>query len=192
MIVGITGTISAGKGKTAEFFKEKGFKHHSFSSTIRAIAKERGIEITRKNLSRLGDELTKEKPDGSIIADKILEKIKEERKKGASKWVLEGIRKPQDIKVFREHEFDNRKMRFILIGVDAPLEIRFERLRRRGRHGDPETLEEFKKIDEKENKGKAGQQIDRCMAMADYIIINDGTIDELKKKTEKIIKEILE
>ena len=67
MIMAITGPISSGKGKVAEMFRDKGFVHHSFSSEIRQVAKERGIEINRQNLSKLGHDLRKESPGKSII-----------------------------------------------------------------------------------------------------------------------------
>jgi len=190
MIIGITGPISSGKGKVAEFFKEKGFTHHSFSAEIREVAKERGIEINRANLGKLGHDLRKESRK-SVLGTRILDTIKKEVKKGKKRFVIEGIRDVAEIRLFRQHEMENKKMRFILIGVDAMQKTRFERLKARGRHGEPNTFIEFKKIDDREIKGGHGQEVAKCMKMADYTLRNDGTIDDLKKKVKLIVKEIL-
>jgi dephospho-CoA kinase len=191
MIVGITGPISSGKGKVMEFFRDLGFKHHSFSAEIRQVAKERGIEVNRPNLSKLGADLQKESPKLSVLGSRVIRKINEDRKKGVHNFVVDGIRDFQELYLFRLHEMDNKDLRFILIGVDAPQELRYKRLRVRGRAGEPKTFEEFKKIDDKEWKGGGGQEVGRCMKMADYIIQNDGTIEELQEKAKEIADEIL-
>jgi dephospho-CoA kinase len=191
MIIGITGPISAGKGKVAEFFREKGFVHHSFSAEIREVAKERGIEIMRKNLSKLGHDLRKESPAKSVLGSRILATIEKEVKKEKKRFVLEGIRDADEIELFRKHELDNKSMRFVLIGVDAPQKVRFERMKSRRRHGDPKTFASFKRIDDKEIEGGGGQEVAKCMRMADHIIKNDGTLNDLKKKVEGVAKEIL-
>ena len=191
MIIGVTGPISAGKGKVAEFFRDKGFTHHSFSAEIREVAKERGIEITRVNLGKLGGDLCKEGAGGSILGSRILSMIQKEVKKGKKRFVIEGIRDVEEIELFRQHALENRPMRFVLIGVDAPQKVRFERMLSRKRHGDPQTFAEFKRIDDREIKGGHGQEVAKCMKMADYIIQNDGTLDELRRKVEEVAKEIM-
>jgi dephospho-CoA kinase len=191
MIIAVTGPISSGKGKVAEFFRDRGFVHHSFSAEIREVAKERGIEINRLNLQKLGGELRKESPGKSILGTRILAMIQKEIAKGKKRFVLEGIRDVEEIELFRQHALDNKPMRFILIGVDADQKKRFERMLSRKRHGDPQTFAEFKKIDDREIKGGYGQDVAKCMRMADYIIRNDGTLEELAKKVAEIAKEII-
>ena len=192
MIIAVTGPISSGKGKVAEFFRDKGFVHHSFSAEIRQVAKERGIEINRKNLSKLGHDLRLESPSQSILGQRLLDKIKKDIHAGKRLFVIEGLRDTDEVQLFRKHEMENPEMRFILIGVDAPQRVRFKRMKSRGRHGDPQTFVEFKEIDDHELKGGHGQEVEKCMKMADYVIQNDGSIEELKKKAEVILKEILQ
>jgi len=85
MIICITGPISSGKGKVAEIFRDKGFVHHSFSAEIREVAKERGIEINRMSLSKLGHDLRMESPHKSILAERLLDRIRQDIKKGKKK-----------------------------------------------------------------------------------------------------------
>ncbi|MBU2561604.1 MAG: AAA family ATPase [Nanoarchaeota archaeon] len=191
MIVGVVGPICAGKGRVTEEFKKLGFVHHSFSAEIRQVAKERGIEITRENLSKLGHDLRKESPKQSILGSRILEHIRRDRKRGVHKFVVDGMRDFDALFLFRMHEMENPDMRFVLIGIDAPQELRWRRLKKRARHGDPQTFEEFKKVDDRETKGGHGQEVGKCMKMADYTIQNDGVLEELKKKVEEVAREIL-
>lgn len=191
MIIAVTGPISSGKGKVAKFFREKGFVHHSFSIEIRQIAKERGIEVNRQNLSKLGHDLRVESPNQSILGQRLLDKISNEVLHGKKRFVIEGLRDSDEVNVFRKHELEKPEMRFVLIGVDALQNERFERMRSRGRQGDPKTFEEFKEIDDRELKGGHGQEVEKCLKMADYVIQNDADFDDLKEKVDVITKEIL-
>jgi len=74
-----------------------------------------------------------------------------------------------------------------LLAVDAPVEIRFERAKKRGRDESASTLEEFIEQENRE-KGSGGnnQQLDRCLVLAEVTIINDGSLEELRQKLEKL------
>jgi len=189
MIIGITGTIASGKGKAASYFHSKGFTHHSFSSEIREIAKERKIEINRMNLEKLGLDLRLESPDVSILGKRVIELMEKDLKKNPnSDFVVEGIRDISEIKALKD--FVNKiRSRFVLIGIDADIETRFKRLKKRARHGDPKTFVEFKQIDEKELDSK-GQEVSKCLEHADFLIDNSGPIDELYGKLEEIIQSL--
>ncbi|MBN1544994.1 AAA family ATPase [Candidatus Woesearchaeota archaeon] len=191
MIVGVTGPICAGKGRVVDEFKKLGFVHHSFSAEIRQVAKERGIEINRLSLSKLGHDLRRESPRHSILASRVLAHIHDDMKRGSHRFVVEGMRDFDELFMFREHELEKPDMRFILIGVDAPQELRWKRLKKRARHGDPRTFGEFKRIDDWELSGRGGQEVARCMKMADYMIVNDSTLPELKRKVKGIFREII-
>ena len=56
-----------------------------------------------------------------------------------------------------------------------------------GRDESASTLEEFRKKEEEEMEGeRTGQQLSACMAMADLLVINDGTLEELNRKLEDL------
>ncbi|MBI2597862.1 MAG: hypothetical protein HYW50_01565 [Candidatus Diapherotrites archaeon] len=73
-----------------------------------------------------------------------------------------------------------------LLFIDAPQKVRFERLKERGREGDPKTFEQFLSIEEKEAKSEVetNQQIDSTIPLADITIENDSTIKALHKKID--------
>lgn len=176
MIIGITGKNAAGKGEAAKYFEKKGFEYFSLSDVIRDELKEKGIEPARENLISHGNHL-REKHGAGVLAKKIISKIKNDS-------VVDSIRNPEEIMQLRKLK------EFILIGIDAPVEIRFKRSLKRARAGDAKTLEEFKAIEEKENfKNTTGQQLDKCISMADKVIINDGSLEELHGKLGGILHE---
>lgn len=173
VVIGITGTIASGKGYAATFFHEKGFEHHSASLAIRAIAKERKITINRANLSKLGSKLQKEDP---LAITKRVAKLIAGRKKY---FVVDGIRTMKAVNFYKKH-FD-----FYLIGIDAPIETRFERVKSRGRKGDPKTLSDFKKIDKKEMAPGGGQEVGKCLKAANILIENCGSQKDFEKSLRK-------
>jgi len=182
MILGITGKNAAGKGETAKYLAEKGFSCFSLSDLLREEATRLKIEHTRDNLIKLGNDLRKNH-GASCLAKKANEKIKNSGTLPSGKeFAIDSIRNPEEIKELRKNG------KFFLIGVDAPIEIRFERMVKRNRIGDARTLEELRKQEEKENTGEiASQQLDKCLGMSDFIIKNDGTISELHQKIDRLL-----
>src|SRR3990167_6671555 len=175
MIIGLTGKNASGKGEAANYLKSKGFVYYSLSDVIREEATKRGIGHSRDNLINLGNELRKKfGPD--YLAKQINIKIKQQLKKKKN-FVIDSIRSPHEAKELIKNKG------FILVGVDAPIELRFKRLLERNRLGDAKTLEEFKSQEERENlKSDTNQQLDKTLGMADKVIVNDGTLEELKEK----------
>lgn len=84
------------------------------------------------------------------------------------------------------------KGNFTLLAVDAPLEVRYQRILERGSNTDRVTFEKFKEQQELElqSDDPTHQNLKACIAKADYLIINDGDIDALHKKIEEILEKI--
>ena len=179
MIIGLTGTMSSGKGEVAKYLIKKGFEYYCFSDILKEEAKKRNIEPTRKNLQKLGTDIKKDEANRGILAKKLLEMVK------TDKAVLDGVRNADEIRELRKAKG------FFLIGVNAEQKLRFLRMQERARAGDPIEFDEFKKLDDLENKGiTKGQEIDKCIEMADFTIINGGSLENLKEEIEIILKNI--
>ncbi len=182
MLIGLTGTNGAGKGEVAKYLREKGFNYFSLSDILREELNKKSLELSRKNLQNIGNQLRKKFGPG-ILAERTIKKIKD-------KSIIDSIRNPEEIRKLREFAKKSGTV-FFLLSVDAPIKLRFERLKERRTIESAETLEEFKKREQFEmGKEIHWQQIDTCMKMADYTIINDGTLEKLYKKINKILKEI--
>jgi len=177
MILGLTGSMCAGKGEVANYLKSLGFHFLSLSDVIREELDKLQLPKTRENLIILGNKLRKEYGNG-VLAKKIKHLIPDNQN-----IVIDSIRHPEEIQELK------KLPGFTMIGVDALEETRFARMLSRKRDGDPKTLDEFRKISE-DLKDSNGQKVKECMKLSDCIIINNVPIDQLHKKVDKLLKEI--
>jgi len=173
-LIGLTGTNGAGKGEVAAFFRKKGYAYFSLSDLIRDELKKKGKEVSRDNLIKMGN-LLREKSGRDILARLIIKKIK-------GKAVIDSIRNPKEVEYLR------RQKNFILLSIDAPVELRYERVKKRGRAESASNLQEFieKEAEEMTNLKKS-QQLQNCMRLADFKIKNNDTIESLYQKLEKLL-----
>lgn len=100
--------------------------------------------------------------------------------------IIEDIKGWQEAKFFREKYGE----KFVLVAIHTPPKIRFERAKNREAEWDSkkmETLEKFNWRDEKE----LGWGLGNAIAMADYVLVNDGTLADFKDEAEKLFRKIL-
>jgi len=186
MIIGITGKNASGKGEVANYLKTKGFIYYSLSDILREEATKLGLEHSRDNLIKLGNEL-REKHGSNFLAQQINKKIKQQLEKNNEKinnknFVVDSIRNPYEAKELMKNKD------FILVGVDAPIGLRFERLRKRNRVGDAKTVEELKQQEDRENlKTDTNQQLDETFKLSEKVIVNDSSLAELHKKINDLM-----
>lgn len=173
-LIGLTGTNGAGKGEAAAYLEKKRYEYFSLSDLIREELTKRDEEVTRDNLIRMGNQL-REKFGADILARQVMEKIK-------GKAVIDSIRNPKEVEYLRKQKD------FILLSIDAPVELRYERVRQRGRIESALNLREFiRKEEEEMTSRKNGQQLRNCMSLADITLTNDGTLEDLYQKLEALL-----
>jgi dephospho-CoA kinase len=155
----------------AKFLGDHGFSIHSLSDVVRQAATELGLDHTRDSLIATGVRLRAEAGSGAL-AKRILPRLK-------GKEIVDSIRHPGEVAQLRTLP------RFLLLGIDAPQPMRFERSLRRGRVGDGATLEEFARKEARENSTtEAGQQLLATLALADIVVQNDGSIADLHRRVK--------
>jgi dephospho-CoA kinase len=174
-LIGLTGTNGAGKGEAAAYFVAKGYAYVSLSDVIREELARRGEPASRDNLIRTGNEL-RERFGPDVLARRTIDKVGR-----AGRAVIDSIRN------MREIEYLRRQEGFVLLAVDAPVALRFARVSLRGRDESAADLEAFaRKEDQERDGGATGQQLEACLAAADRLIVNDGTLPEFHRKLEEI------
>ena len=181
IIIGITGTIGAGKGTLVEYLvREKNFVHYSVRGFLIEELEKRKLAINRDTMVLLANEL-RQKNSPSYIIDCLFEQA-QNRGENA---VIESIRTAGEAESLRN------KGSFCLLAVDADPKIRYERIRKRNSETDHVNYEEFTANEQREmnTSDPNKQNLSRCIAMADYTLCNDGTIDELYKLLEGIMNE---
>jgi len=173
-LVGLTGTNGAGKGEVAAYLMKKGYAYVSLSDEIRDELRRKGEEITRDSLIATGNALRR-RHGADVLARRVMKKVR-------GRTVIDSIRNSREVAFLRQHKG------FVLVAVDAPVELRYERVKRRGRLESASILGEFMAKEEQEMAGgAAGQQLRRCRDLADVTIVNDGTLQALHRKIKERI-----
>ncbi len=183
MFIGLTGRNAAGKGEAAEFFQARGFNYLSLSDLLREELAARGLPATRENLTGAGKALRASQGAG-VLATRAMKKLSPEIVKDKD-WVIDSIRAPAEVTALRALPG------FTLLAIDAPAELRFARLRARGRTGDSASLEEFIAHEAAEDTADPnGQQLSATFGLADVIIANAGERTALLARLQEFLTQM--
>lgn len=182
MIIGITGTLGAGKGTVVEFLKEKGFKHYSVREFLIKEMNNRGIEINLNNMAQIANTIRTENSPSYII-EKLYEKASQE----GGNSIIESIRTPG------EAEFLRQKKYFYLLAVDADPKIRYSRIISRQSEIDNISFDEFLEAEKKQmfSVSPYEQNLSVCISQSDFKLVNNKDLEFLKYHLNEILKKIL-
>ena len=190
-IIALTGGIGAGKSLVAQYFSELGARVVDADQLSR-VAIERGSEGFDEVLLRFGESILR---DGDIDRKALAEIVFADASARAD---LEAIIHPRVRELFSDVVADlapdetliyeipllvesNASANFdLVITVEADLEIRKERLRKRGMF-----------ISEIERRIAAQASREEREAQADHIITNDGDEDALLRSVENLWEDLL-
>jgi dephospho-CoA kinase len=189
MIIGVVGKIAAGKTTVAKFFEEKGFCRVSCSDPLIDLLTHNvsdyswipelpeKAEPTRDRLIEFGKYL-KDKYGGDILI-----RLAVDKKRHCKNIVIDGVRSIEEVETIK-------RLGGKAIYVEARPEVRYERLMRRRAEKDRviQSFEDFLRMDEEEEKL---YHTTKLKDIADYVIVNEGTLEELRRKVEKIISEVV-
>lgn len=173
--VAIVGMPGAGKSEVSAVFEKSGFLRIRFGDLTDEEVAKRGLELNEKNEKLVREQLRK-KHGMSAYAKLNIPKIDAAMQKG--NVVLDGLYSWEEYVVLKEKYRDNLKM----VAVCASPKTRHKRLAERKER--PLALKDAESRDraEIENINKGGP-----IAMADYTVTNEGSLEELKKKTQEVV-----
>ena len=139
----------------------------------------RGEDPTRENMIRTGNQLREAGGPGAL-ATHIIAKLDVTKR-----IVVDSIRNPVEVEVLRG------LVGFALLEVTAPESVRFERIKARGRIGDPTDIATFRELEQRELTGDpTGQQLVATAALADHRVVNDGSLDVLHRALSALIEQL--
>ncbi len=176
-VIAFVGYPLSGKSTAARVAREIGIPVVVMGDIVREEAARRGLELTDENLGRIASEL-REKEGMDAIARRCIPKIREEARKSGV-VVVDGIRGIAEIERFKRTFGDD----FVLIAIESPLEVRFERARVRKRSDDVEKLEDLEERDRREEKWGMKE----AMEIADFTIENTGDYEDFVDKIRQIL-----
>ncbi len=169
IIVGFTGAFGSGTTFIVDnFFVPEDFIKLSLSTILKALYKKENKKSyeNRQQLQEFGNSIRKK--DIEALAKAVEEEIKKYPDKNI---VIDSIRNPAEAKYFRDNHPE-----FILIGVFADYDVRWERVKDiYGNSKDKFDLDEIK--DKGSFEPQFGQKISDCFFEADLIIRNNDFIN---------------
>lgn len=180
MIIGITGTNGAGKGAVVEYLVAKGFTHYSARKLFLAEVARRGLMPDRDVMTEVANDLR-----ATHGAAYVIETLLAQAEGAGGDAIIESVREVPGVAVLKSHGG-------VLFGVDADPHLRYERIVLRKSETDRIDFDTFIAQEKREmtSPDPAKQNILGVMALADYTLTNDGTVEELRAQVDRILEEI--
>ncbi len=175
VIIITTGLPGAGKGTLAEVAKELGIPVLVMGDVIREEVRAQKLEPTPENMRRISKEL-REKEGMDVVARRMLNKLENVT---SCAVLIDGVRSMCEVNVFK------KVAKVIIIKIDAPFEVRLERIKKRGRSDDkPEDLK-------KREQMELAFGMKEVMEKANYTLENVGSLDDFKDEARRLLLRIL-
>jgi len=182
IIIGITGTLGAGKGTIVDYLiGEKGFVHHSVRAYLLEKIRKQGLPENRDSMFRLANELR-----ASFGPSYVTDQLYNQAMISGKNCVIESIRTPGEIDSLRA------KGHFFLLAVDADPEFRYQRILLRQSETDRVSRKTFLENEEREmnTTDPNKQNLRKCIEMANFILLNNGTKKDLIQQLEKVLDQV--
>lgn len=179
-VIAFVGLPLSGKSTAAKVAEEMGIPVVCMGDIVREEAKRRGLPQTDENLGKIAEELRR-KEGMDAIAKRCIPIIRE-KGMDIGVVVVDGIRGIAEVERFKKEFGDD----FILINIEAPLEVRFQRALKRKRSDDITTIEDLKKRDERELSWNMGE----AMKIANFTIENTSGLEEFREKIREILTQL--
>ena len=177
MLIGLSGRIGAGKGTVADYLAENyGAQGCRFSDILADLLKRLHIPAEREALQKMGSTLR------SIFGDEVLiHALKKDLEEAESEILMvDGVRYPNEIDMLKSFN------KSILFFVEAPPQIRFERVKKRAEKGEDRIdFDEFLKAEKRETE----RYLSVVEKHADYILDNSDSFEDLYRQVEVALKE---
>lgn len=178
VVIGVAGMPGAGKATLRGAAESMGLPVVIMGDEIRDETKRRGLEPTPENIGKVMLMLREEEGPASV-AKRCIPKIEASH---SDIVLVDGLRSL--------HEVDEFKKRFAhvsVVAVHSSPEARFQRLSKRKRSDDPEGWGVFYRRDLRELSVGQGDVV----ALADYMIVNEGSYDDFKARTNETLAAVV-
>lgn len=171
------GYPASGKGEVATVARSTGVPVVTMGDAVRRACRGRGLPLTESNLGQVASAL-RDRTGPDAIAHRCLPLVRATH--GAYGAVLiDGIRNLAEVKRFRAELGDA----FELIAIEAPFEVRLERVRARGRDRTATEAADLRERDRRER----GYGMDEAIERADVHVDNNDDLTTFHRTVESIL-----
>jgi dephospho-CoA kinase len=177
-VIGTVGLPGSGKGEAATVAREDGIPVVTMGDVVRQETADRGLDPA-KDHGTVAQAL-REENGPAAIAERSLPMI-EDRLEDHDTVLVDGIRSDVEVDVFEDAFGDA----FTLVSIEAPFEVRAERIDERGRDaGAGEGGEGLADRDARER----GFGMDDAMDRADVVVENAGSLEAFRERIRGIVR----
>lgn len=188
-IIALVGMCGAGKSEVADRFVAEGYAYLRLGQITLDEVKRRGLEPKEENERPIREEFRKQH---GMAAFAILNYPKIDALLADGKNVLaDGLYSWSEYKAFKEKYGDA----ITVVAVYAPPETRYSRLEdRRSRYQDDPNMK-YRSFSREQAKSRDYSEIENIekagpIAMADYTITNVGTMDDLDRQVQDVLRQL--
>lgn len=178
-VIAFVGLPLSGKTTASKVAEDMGIPVICMGDVVRDEAKRRNLPLTDEVLGKIANEL-REKEGMDAIAKRCIPLIRE-KGKDFGVVVVDGVRGIAEVETFKK-AFDD----FILIAIDSPLELRFQRALKRKRSDDIESIEELRERDRRELSWNLG----KALEVADFTVENRESLEDFREKIRGILENL--
>ena len=178
-MLGLAGMPGSGKSLVVEAAKELGYAIVVMGDVIREETSKRGLELTPQNVGKVMLELRAE-GGNTVVAKKCIPKIEAQT---SSKVLVDGLRSLYEVDEFKAHF-----AKFTVVAVHASPETGLTALSSRKRSDDPWAGRFFMNG----TCGSSALGLGNVIAMAEEMIVNDNSVEEVKGKVVEALGRIEE
>jgi dephospho-CoA kinase len=178
-VIGIVGLAGSGKSEAAAVARDLDVPVVTMGDVIRAACRDRGVDPATHH-GEVAKAL-REENGPAAIAERSIPMIADALDE-ADTVLVDGIRSDVEVDAFEDQFGDD----FLLVAVDAPFEVRAERLDLRGRDaGEDAGGESLADRDERELNFGMGRAIDR----ADVTVENTASLEAFHDTIRRLLAE---
>ena len=181
-LLAVVGMSGSGKSTAIEYLTDKGIPKVYFGGVIYKAMEEAGVERTEDGESeKIFRQEIREREGKDFVVKRVVDEVKRLIEAGQKRIVLDGLYSWTEYKILKK-EFPGE---MTTVAVVMGKRLRHKRVAER-----PERPFDAQAINERdwseiENLEKGGP-----IAIADYYIVNDGSISELHKEMGEVAREI--